>query len=165
MTGKGSATYTYDPLDRLTQVVDGATTVQFAYDGDGVRLRKTVNGTATDYLQDKAAPLPVVLSETTGGATSRYVYGLDLLEQTDPAGNPAFYHADGLGSTRALSDGRGSGRMRTAMMRSGRCGVIREDRGSRSRYGGEQVDGEVGAGVPAGAVLWTSAMGRFIVCR
>ena len=102
MTGKGAATYTYDPLDRLTQVVSGATTVQFAYDGDGVRLSKTVNGTATTYLQDVQAPLPVVLSETTGGQTSLYLYGNDLLAQVSPAGNPAYYHADGLGSTRAL---------------------------------------------------------------
>ena len=84
MTGKGSATYTYDALDRLTQVVNGTTTVQFAYNGDGVRLSKTVNGAATAYVQDVQAPLPVVLTETTGGQTSLYLYGNDLLAQVGP---------------------------------------------------------------------------------
>ena len=88
MTGKGSATYTYDALDRLTQVVSGATTVGFAYNGDGVRLSKTVNGATTAYVQDVQAPLPVVLAETTGGQTSLYLYGNDLLAQSRPDRRP-----------------------------------------------------------------------------
>jgi len=116
--------------------------VQFAYDGDGARLRKTVNGIATDYLQDKAAPLPVVLSETTAGATSRYVYGLDLLELTDPAGSPAFYHADGLGSTRALSDASGQ---RTDAYSYDAFGAVRSHAGSAAQhflFAGEEADAE-----------------------
>ena len=46
-------------LDRLTEAVDGTTTVAFGYNGDGVRVRKVVDGTATEYVQDVAAPLPV----------------------------------------------------------------------------------------------------------
>ena len=67
MTGKGSATYAYDALDRLTQVISGTTTVQFAYNGDGVRLGKTVNGVATAYVQDIQGSLPVVLAERRAG--------------------------------------------------------------------------------------------------
>lgn len=88
-------------------MISGTTTVDFAYDGDGVRLGKTVNGTATAYVQDIAAPLPVVLTETTAGQASQYVYGNDLLARVDPSGNPSFYHYDGLGSMRALSNGAG----------------------------------------------------------
>jgi len=107
MTGKGSAIYTFDALDRLTQVISGATTVQFVYNGDGVRLSKTTGGVTTQYVQDVGGALPVVLAETTSGQTSRYVYGNDLVTQVSPAGSPTFYHPDGLGSTRALSNQAG----------------------------------------------------------
>ena len=86
MIAKGSAIYTFDPLDRLTEVISGTLTVEFSYDGDGVRLGKVVSGTATGYVQDIAAPLPVVLAESTGGQTQHYLYGNDLLALEDPAG-------------------------------------------------------------------------------
>ena len=59
--------------------------------------RETVNGTTT-YVQDVQAPLPVVLAEATGGQTSLYLYGNDLLAQFSPTGDPSYYHTDGLGS-------------------------------------------------------------------
>ncbi len=144
MTGKGSAVYTFDALDRLAQVVDGATTVQFAYNGDGVRLSKTGQRRDDDYLQDVAAPLPVVLGETTAGQTSRYVYGNDLLTQLDPMGTAAFYHPDGLGSTRALSNAAGQ---RTDWYSYDAFGATRSHTGPSGQaftFTGEQVDGESG---------------------
>ncbi len=59
MVTKGSANYTFDALDHLIQMDSGTDTVQFAYNGDGVRICQTVNGIATDYLQDVGAALPV----------------------------------------------------------------------------------------------------------
>jgi RHS repeat-associated protein len=161
MTGKGSATYTFNVLDRLTQVVSGTTTVQFTYDGDGVRLSKTVNGMATDYVQDIAAPLPVVLVETTAGQTAQYVYGNDLLAQVDPAGNPLFYHTDGLGSTRALSNLAGH---RTDTYNYDVFGAVRSHAGSASQpftFTGEQIDGGLGL-VFLRARYYDPAVGRFI---
>jgi YD repeat-containing protein len=104
---KGAATYAYDVANRLTQVVNGGTTVQYAYDGDGKRASKTVNGTATSYAYDVNAALPVVLTETTSGIATTYLYGTDLLARYDNAGTPTYYHADGLGSVRALSNSAG----------------------------------------------------------
>jgi hypothetical protein len=40
--------------------------------------------------------------------TLKYVYGLGLAYAVDGSGNLQVYHADGLGSTRALTDGAGS---------------------------------------------------------
>ncbi len=140
MTGKGSGVYTFDALDRLTQVVNGPTTVQFGYTGDGVRLRKTINGTTTNYLQDLVAPLPIVLSETTGGQADRYVYGNDLVTLVSSTNAPAFYHTDGLGSTRALSNSAGQ---RTDRYSYDVFGVTRSQTGSSPqpyRFTGEQFD-------------------------
>jgi len=144
MTDKGSATYTFDPLDRLIQVVDGTTTVGFAYDGDGVRLGKTVGGVTTAYVQDLAAPLPVVLTEVTGGDTSLYVYGNDLSTLEDSVGDAHFYHLDGLGSTRALSNVAGAS---TDTYSYDVFGEIRSKSGSSSQsytYTAEQNDPELG---------------------
>jgi RHS repeat-associated protein len=161
MTGKGAAAYTFDPLDRLTQVVSGTTTVQFAYNGDGVRLGKTVNGVATAYVQDVQASLPVVLAETAGGQTSVYVYGNDLLERADGAGVPVFYHADGLGSTRALSDGAGA---LTDAYTYDAFGATRSHAGGAGQpfmFAGEQGDGEVGL-VFLRARYMDPQVGRFV---
>ena len=161
MTGKAAATYTYDPLDRLTQVVDGATTVQFAYNGDGVRQTKTVNGATTTYLQDLQAALPVVLSETAGGQINLYLYGNDLLAQVDPAGNPTYYHADGLGSTRALSNAAGQ---RTDAYGYDVFGATRSHAGGSAQsftFTGEQSDGELGL-TYLRARYYDLSVGRFI---
>ena len=161
MTGKGGATFTYDALDRLTQVVSGTTTVQFAYNGDGVRLSKTVNGVTMDYVQDVAAPLPVVLAETTSGQTSTYIYGNDLEAWVDPAGSPTFYHYDGLGSVRALSSLAGQ---RTDAYSYDVFGAVRSRTGSAVqsfKFTGEQVDAELGL-IFLRARYYDPQVGRFI---
>ena len=40
--------------DRLTDFANGATTASYAYDGDGLRAGKTVNGIATAETWDVA---------------------------------------------------------------------------------------------------------------
>ncbi len=159
--GANTATYTFDPLDRLTQVVSGTVTVQFGYDGDGVRTSKTVGSVATQYVQDVSAALPVVVAETTAGQTNRYVYGNDLLEQVSPAGSPAFYHADGLGSTRALSNLSGQ---RTDAYSYDVFGQVRSRIGSAAQpfaFAGEQTDGELGL-VYLRARYYDPQVGRFV---
>jgi RHS repeat-associated protein len=142
--GATTATYTYDPLDRLTRVVSDTTNVAFAYNGDGVRVGKKVNGTRTDYVQDVGGSLPVVVAETTAGQISSYVYGNDLLAQIDSTGNPTFYHHDGLGNVRALSD---LAAQRTEVYDYAAFGEVRFRIGDTDQsftFTGEQVDGELG---------------------
>ena len=161
MTGKGSATYSYDALDRLTQVVSGTTTVQFAYDGDGVRLGKTVDGVTTAYVQDVGALLPVVLVETTGGQTTRYLYGNALIALADAADVASYYHADGLGSTRALSNQAGQ---RTDGYYYDVFGAVRVQSGASAQpftFTGEQGDGELGL-VYLRARYYDPGVGRFV---
>jgi RHS repeat-associated protein len=140
---KGAATYAYDVANRLTQVVNGSTTVQYAYDGDGKRASKTVNGTATSYAYDVNAALPVVLTETTSGVATTYLYGADLFARYDNAGTPTYYHADGLGSVRALSNSAGQS---VAAYNYDAFGAVRNSSGAAStfKFAGEQSDDEVG---------------------
>jgi YD repeat-containing protein len=114
----GEATYVWDFENRLIRVekLDG-TIVTHAYDADGNRVRTEVTPatgppTVTDYLLDTSGPLSQVVAETdtTGAVTAYYVRGDDLLSVLRPAlGNQTrFYHADGLGSIRRLTDEAGS---------------------------------------------------------
>lgn len=56
----------------------------------------------TDYLWDKAAPLPVIISDTN----SLYLYGLSLIAQQQGV-DVSYCHPDGLGSIRNLGDAAG----------------------------------------------------------
>jgi RHS repeat-associated protein len=128
-TKDAEATYTWDHENRLVRVetTDG-TIVEHAYDADGNRVRTKVTPptgppTITDFLVDTSGPLSHVVAETDGslppGAPGSlkayYVRGDDLLAVMRPlvtapaAATPAdwqtrYYHADGLGSIRRLTD-------------------------------------------------------------
>jgi RHS repeat-associated protein len=159
--GVDTATYTFDPLDRLTQVVSGTTTVLFTYNGDGVRVGKSVDGTGTQYVQDVGAPLPVVLVETTGGQAAFYLYGNGLVARVDGTGTLLFYHMDGLGSVRALSNLAGQ---RVDAYTYDAFGALRHHDGETDQpftFTGEQGDGEVGL-VYLRARSYDPSTGRFL---
>ncbi len=102
----GSSTYIYDAALRLSSVTNGEGTTTYQYNGDGDRVAQTVNGVQTTYVIDTATPLTMVLAETTGTDTIRYLHGLDLVAQSD--GVSAEYFAyDGLGSVRQVLDAAG----------------------------------------------------------
>ncbi|MCA1684017.1 MAG: RHS repeat-associated core domain-containing protein, partial [Actinobacteria bacterium] len=99
--GAGAASYGYDQANRLTSA-PGAT---YRYRGDGLRLAKTVGGVTTTFNWDESGPLPVLLSETTNGATTRYIYddkGMPL-EQLGTDGVGSYLHHDQLGSVRMIT--------------------------------------------------------------
>ena len=75
------------------------------YDGDGVRIRQTVAGEETRFLVDKNRDYAQVLEEYTPSKIIKasYIYGHDLISQSRDT-ERSFYHVDGLGSTRALTD-------------------------------------------------------------
>lgn len=83
----------------------------YQYNGDGLRTSKTSpNGTLTTYTWDKSGQLPLLVAETTGSNTTRYIYGPgDLpIEEVQQDGTRRHYHRDQLGSTRLLTDNSGT---------------------------------------------------------
>lgn len=84
-----------------------AHTTSFTYDGNGDRVKQTKDGTDTTYVVDSGPGNARVLMETTGAATTYYVYGLDMLYSIDGAG-PHYQHNDSLGSVVAITDGSGA---------------------------------------------------------
>ncbi len=90
---------------------DGTTDVAYQYDADGIRVSKTGNGATTQFLLDKNRRFAQVLEEYTAGGILKvsYVHGLDLISQNRHAATgKSFYHVDGLGSSRALTNAVGA---------------------------------------------------------
>ncbi len=113
-SGADGAAYVWDYDHRLVRVtkLDG-TVVTHAYDADGNRVRTEVtppNGppTVTEYVVDASRELSQVVADLLGHAVvAYYLRGDDLLAVIRGSGT-RFYHADGLGSIRALTDESGN---------------------------------------------------------
>ena len=114
------AVYAWDFDDHLQSVtLSDGTAVTHTYDADGVRVqtetRKSDGITETvDYLVDTSGPLSQVVAEISGGAlVAYYVRGDGLLAVIRPGAQEEtwsshYYHTDGLGSVRALTDDSGA---------------------------------------------------------
>ncbi|AFZ10490.1 Rhs family protein (plasmid) [Oscillatoria nigro-viridis PCC 7112] len=106
--GTQETVYTWNQENRLIGVqTPTGENISYAYDADGVRVSKTVNGVTTEYLVDKNLPYAQVLEESVNDALiASYVYGLDLISQ-ERGVNDSYYLVDGLGSTRGLTNASG----------------------------------------------------------
>jgi RHS repeat-associated protein len=103
--GTNSVFYEYDSKNRMIEADTGTDVVEYAYDADGLRIQKTVDGIAVNYLVDKNLPYAQVLEERNAAKSllASYVHGLDLISMKRGT-KSSFYHYDGLGSTRALTN-------------------------------------------------------------
>ncbi len=106
--------YTYDAENRLITVDNGNGAINlttYTYDDEGIRTSKRVGNNLTTYITDKNRPYAQVLEEIneSGEVIKRYVYGHDLISQTNSPTKPEetkrYFHYDGQMSTRALSEG------------------------------------------------------------
>ena len=80
-------------------------TTEYAYDADGIRVRSLTDAIVTNYVVDSNRPYAQVLEEkdVDGNLVVSYIYGDDLISQKR-GGSVSYYHYDGLGSTRVLTD-------------------------------------------------------------
>jgi RHS repeat-associated protein len=107
--GTSQTTNAWDIEHRLIQSVTDANTTIYQYDPNGVRVSSKTNGVETRYLVDSNRPHASVVLEYNASGTpiTEYTYGLNLISQ-ERGGVKSFYHADGLGSTRFLTDNLGT---------------------------------------------------------
>jgi RHS repeat-associated protein len=96
----------------------------------------------------------------TGSADTLYTYGANLIALTAPGGVQTYYHYDGLGSVRNLSDGTGAV---IANYTYGAFGDLRLMKGASDntfQFTGEQTDDETGL-IYLRARYYDPSMGRF----
>jgi RHS repeat-associated protein len=105
-----TTTYTYDFDNRLISATINGQTTTYTYDGDGNRVKKIDGQGTVNYLIDtnnNTGFSQVVFEGREGtGDMAWYVYGDDLIcaVYTRPMNYLCYYHYDGLGSTRNLTN-------------------------------------------------------------
>lgn len=105
----GGTNYQYDVMNRLVNMNSGH--VVLAYDGDGNRVSKIVDGMTNYYLVDEENPSEYaqVMEEHQGTSLINfYNYGISLISQVQPALATNYYGCDGHGSVRFLTREIGS---------------------------------------------------------
>ena len=98
----GGRTLTWDAENRPTRIVKGGVTTTFVYDGDGGRVKKTVQGTTTVYIGQ--------LYVCTDTACAKLIYaGAQRVAMVQVgSGSTSYFHADRLGSTSVLTNASGT---------------------------------------------------------
>jgi RHS repeat-associated protein len=143
----GTTTYIYNYDDRLVEVrTPNAATVVYKYDVDNNRVSATTSIGPVKYLVDINRSLSQVLAEYSAVETviASYVYADDLISM-NRNGAVSYYHFDGLGSTRFLSNALGAVTDTYEYDAFGnqiaRTGAVRND----FLFTGQQYDANVGS--------------------
>jgi RHS repeat-associated protein len=164
LTGDGLWTYRYDEENRLRQVSRPGLTADYAYDPQGRRRSKTVNGTTTYFIND--GPNELAELNATGTRQRFYLNGLGMDERVglhDDAGGTGwqFFHANHQGSvvlTSLASSGGGTG----TIIDYGPFGESASAAsGNPIRYTGRYLDAESGLYYYR-ARYYSPALGRFL---
>jgi len=153
--------YQYNSRDCLTQAVTPTATLEYTYDPSGIRQSRTENGIRTNFLMDPNRDFAQVIEEFDAARNPNvtYLHGDDLLTQTR-AGITSTFHADGLGSTRALSDNTGNPTDSYLYAAFGEAGHIEGFTANDYLFTGEQFDPELNF-YYLRARYYNPAVGRF----
>ncbi|MDH4318144.1 MAG: RHS repeat-associated core domain-containing protein, partial [Desulfobulbaceae bacterium] len=159
-TESGNTTYSYDYQNRLTEAATSTKLIQYAYNHEGIRVLKRLNGTETRYLIDANRPYQQVLEEYENNELAAlYIYGDDLISRdTDEW---SYYLYDGTLSTRQLIT---AGEVVTDTYTYDAFGNLLNHNGSSTNtllYGGEQYDPALGF-YHLRARYYDQNLGRFI---
>ncbi len=82
--------------------VQAQVNASYSYNGDGLRVSKTMNGSSESFTWDLVAGPPLLLQD----GNTELIYGPQgsPIEQISPSGIPTYLHQDQLGSTRLITD-------------------------------------------------------------
>jgi RHS repeat-associated protein len=151
---------TYDVENRLTGV-SGGTTATFAYDGDGTRVKATVNGVTTAYVGNHYE-----VNLTTGVTTSYYYAGNQRVAMRQ-AGVVSYLHGDHLNSASLATNASGGlvSNSTTRYYPYGSTRVAGSGLPTEYRFTGQRR--EAGLGGPDGLYFYNArwydpSLGRFL---
>ena len=120
----------------------GYYTTTYAYNGAGLRVSKTVNGTVSQFTYDTTMATPAILED----GTYAFIYGPNgqPFEQVSTSGTVNYFVTDQLGSTRALTNSSGAV---VATYSYGPQGIVASETGTASSpigFAGAYTDAETG---------------------
>ncbi len=137
-SGSAPVKLSYNQADRLIAVGDN---ISYAYNGDGLRVSKTVDGTTTEFVWNQAEATPELLQDRQ----TLYIYGPDgvPIEQiTDET--PTYLHQDQQDSTRLITDADGQVVGRYAYTAWGQVTSHTGTATTDLQYDGQYTDAETG---------------------
>ncbi len=104
----GTTAYDYDAEDRLVSVDGPSGLSSYGYDVDGNRIMATEAGVSTHFLVDANRDHAQVIEERDGlhNLQAHFAWGSELIGQ-ERGGSFSYYHSDGHGSIRQLTDSLG----------------------------------------------------------
>ena len=139
LSGDGTNTYTWDARNQLTSMSGPGLSASFLYDGIGRRIKKTVNGSITEYLYDGAT----AVQEISGGTpvANLLTGGLDATFTRTDANGTRTVLTDGLGSTLALLDASGATQTQYTYEPFGKSTASGTGSSNSSQYAGRENDG------------------------
>ena len=103
MLSNGTQSFAYDSANRLVSA--GGHT--YTYNAEDVRIRNLCEGEDTTYTYDTNCRLSKLLTKTTNGVMTKYVYGRGLIGE-ETGGEFKVYHFDCRGNTIAITDASGN---------------------------------------------------------
>ena len=128
----------YDQANRLIGVGNA---ISYAYNGDGLRSSKTVNGATTEFVWSEAESLSELLQD----GSTYYIYGPEGAPIEQLTGStPTYLHQDQQGSTRLLTDGEGNVVGRYNYNAWGRVTSHTGSATTNLQYDGQYTDTETG---------------------
>ncbi|ELS01946.1 RHS repeat-associated core domain protein [Xenococcus sp. PCC 7305] len=164
---ENQTTYEWNAKGELTAVEateNGSTgRVEYEYDHDSIRVAINIDGAETRFLIDKhQQQFAQVIEEylTSGEGNKSYVHGWDLISQDDGT-ERVYYHVDGLGSTRNITDVNGGVVVEYTFDAYGNLINQVGDTENNYLFTGEQFDNEIGLNYNR-ARYYDPNTGRFI---
>ena len=145
----------------------------------------TVNNVRTEYVvENNASQYSQILSATTNGETTLYIYGDGLLSQVDEDDNYLYYHFNNIGSTTVVTGDDGkivhaftygtygellSGDTHGIMfLYNGRYGVVTDQNGlyyMRARYYNTDIKRFINQDVVEGNITNSPSLNRYAYCQ
>ncbi|MEJ6950101.1 putative Ig domain-containing protein [Natronospora cellulosivora (SeqCode)] len=162
LNADGNITYSYDYQNRLVEVNAADSNIEYQYNTSGMRTKKIVDGESVKYLLDENRTYAQVLEErdANGNLIVSYTYGDDLISQKRD-NTISYYHYDGLGSTRVLTDDSSTVTDRYSYDAFGELIARTGDTENNYLFTGEQYDPNLGF-YYLRARYMNPAIGRFI---
>ena len=99
----GCTTFTYDSANRLVSA--GGHT--YSYNAEDIRIRNLCSDEDNTYTYDTNCKLSKLLTKTTNGVVTKYIYGIGLIGE-ETVNVFKTYHFDSRGSTVAITDANGN---------------------------------------------------------
>ncbi len=149
----------YDGFNRLVTAATGSMSATYTYNGDGLRISKTVNGVMTRHVWD-GSQIALELNGA-GTVTQKYIRGINLIAAENGSGVRSYYLYNGHGDVVKLANSSGDAIKSYDYDAFGNEKNIDNNDTNVFRYAGEYFDKETGT-IYLRARYYNPEIGRFI---